>query len=134
PKLFSDSGQDCGTASAGTKGNRFNNGPSLRVHRHRKTQYSYIIGLRLPKEKLERFPRYNGKVKDFLRQWSGSFVTLKFHHAQLRVFATWHRDIPSSAVSPPSLLSASASAFSEADTRPRTPCTAYPSPDANRTN
>ncbi|OCT53103.1 AP2-associated kinase [Cladophialophora carrionii] len=71
-------------ARAGIKGKRFDNAPDLRVHRHRKTKYSYRIGIRLAREKLLTFPQYNGRVKDSVRQWGGSFVTLKVPPWQLR--------------------------------------------------
>ncbi|EXJ63733.1 hypothetical protein A1O7_00068 [Cladophialophora yegresii CBS 114405] len=72
--------------AAGVKiqGKRFDNNPNLRVHRHRKTKYSYRIGIRLPREKLVAFPQYNGRVRDFVHQWGGSFVTLKVAPCKLR--------------------------------------------------
>ena len=142
PESQSDSDQDYDTgANAGlphtwtttvraqTKGKRFDNDPKYRVHRHRKTTYSYRIGIRLPKEKLQQFPRYDGKVKEFRTRWNGTFLTFKFPPAKLRSFLlARQRALPSvasfdtAASSLPSLPSTDPSSLSGADVDPRTPC------------
>ncbi|KIW96418.1 uncharacterized protein Z519_03487 [Cladophialophora bantiana CBS 173.52] len=62
---------------AGRVGRNFRNVRTQHVVRHQKTAYVYRIGIRLPKEKLRQFPRYNGKVGKFLHDGNGPFVTLK---------------------------------------------------------
>ncbi|KAJ9608437.1 RNA polymerase II mediator complex subunit [Cladophialophora chaetospira] len=137
----SPSGTWTTTVRAGPKGKRFNNAPNLLVHRHRKTQYSYRTGIRLPKQKLKTWPRYDGKIKDWLKQWSGAFVTFKFPAHRLRSFllSRQHNILAATSGLPaasslPSLTPTGLSSFSEADLDPRTPVTAYPSPEGNPTN
>ena len=140
-------------AKASRAGKKFDNNPDQLVHRHRKTTYTYRIGIRLPKETLQQFPRYNGKVKDFSYQWSGSFVTFKITPSKL-YFIGKQQSIPpaiivpplpstlpvlsraptAAATSVPSLLSADPSSFSGGYHGASTPITAYPSPEAGQRN
>lgn len=153
PESRSDSDQDYGaganagspgtrttTVRARTKGKRFDNDPNNHVHRHLKSTYSYRIGIRLPKEKLQQFPRYNGKVKDFVQPWNG-FLTLKIPAVKFRSFLISRRQIvpPVRSFNPatsslPSLISAGQSSSSGADIDPRTPLAAYQTREEDQTN
>jgi mediator of RNA polymerase II transcription subunit 10 len=125
---------------------KFDNRRDQRVRRHQKTSHVYRIGIRLPKEKLQRFPRYDGKIKDFWKRWAGSFITFKIAPWRLRsvvrkplviIVPPPSSSLPAistepttSAASVPLLLSAGPS--SAPDTGPDTPVTADFAPEAAR--
>lgn len=129
----SGTGAQTTITSRGKVHKRFDNNPRHRVHRHLKTTYAYRIGIRLPKEKLQQFPRYDGKVSDHLKHWRGSFVTFKVTPSKLRAILYGKQNPPrivlrvaeptattSTEQSPPSLVSTATSTL-EGGAGPRTP-------------
>ncbi|KIY00188.1 uncharacterized protein Z520_03873 [Fonsecaea multimorphosa CBS 102226] len=132
---------------------RFPNDRTQRVIRHQKTPYVYRIGIRLPKEKLRQFPRYNGTVRRFLYGSAGSFVTLKVPRLHTILISrrgqfpstrgigqidTAVTAVPEAPFSPSSAtaLSGAPSIFSEVEqySDVRTPATNEPSPQENWSN
>ncbi|KIW79034.1 hypothetical protein Z517_08874 [Fonsecaea pedrosoi CBS 271.37] len=124
------SGAGTPTIRAGRVGRGFRNDPTQRVVRHQKTPYVYRIGIRLPKEKLRQFPRYNGRVRKFVSDGPGSFVTLKVPQLHTIISRRGQHTSPntvatgvSSVTSPPSpetVRSGAPSIFSEI-----TPCSDF---------
>ncbi|OQU96540.1 hypothetical protein CLAIMM_02608 [Cladophialophora immunda] len=135
------SGAGTPTVRAGRVGRDFRNESTQRVVRHQKTPYVYRIGIRLPREKLQQFPRYNGRVRKFLYDGAGSFVTLKIPRLHTILSSSRQGRFPSASAvgqietaatavseatfspSPGTILSGAPSIFSEVE-----PCSDFRTP------